>query len=207
MKLIDFSGCKESDIFPFISINGTPYDLEIQNFLSNCVKYMTDDREILYSEKDGITRLYFSTSFEKSDACLLTIEDRFLKLEEANYNRVGNGINQDGIITTRTMSFKNNALKEESYAISLTKVVNRTAKITYFGDLNNLEASFAIDVDPNTLDAYGKNRKITDTLNKNGSLVLFRKSRVKGINFIYGSREVSLEDDILALDTHFNIKK
>ena len=164
--------------------------------LSFLLRYRNEDRKFQVDMQDDKASIYIATSKKDTNSCLITLEKGLLRVQEMCYKRVGNGVNQEGTLTTRIFYEKSGRLIEEAYAITLFNLGVLRATLLYTGDLNDLSSSFSITVDAKTLDGYGEERKITDTLNENCALDLFRKGFLNGENIINGLRVQSSSEDM-----------
>ncbi len=187
----------ETEIKQFLIELGIRIDLLEDIDLTDLkTKYLTKDRTIYTKEESNRTYIYISTSSFESNACLIVSEPEGIRICEANYNRIGNGVNQEGTLYTRVVNKYPTCTYVSSCAVSLSKVNERLAKLTYFGDMDRREYSFSISVDPISLDGIGENIKVTNTLKAFRILDLFQKSHLKGKNMIKGKLVTASNEDV-----------
>ena len=151
-------------------------------------KYLTDNtREIEINElPNGRMSIYVTNGKDSSESCLIEAGYSYLRISEIKYRRVGNGTNQEGTLFVSIFRSKENELVRDGYAVEISDINEHEAKLTYFGDTNDRKTRFVINVDPKTLDGFGEEKKITNTLNHNNVLNLFRVPYLKGNNKING---------------------
>ena len=149
-----------------------------------------DEREIAAISSDNQTTFYIEPSIDDTNAVCLTFGDNYFDYAQINYNRIGNGTNQAAMVRVTRFSDADGCIKMDSCAISLLLHDNE-AVLTYNGapNVHGENSIFAIKVDPYTLDGFGENKQITDTLNDNHALVHFRKSQLRGKNILIKGRE------------------
>ena len=163
-------------------------------------RHMSNDRKIIVSKKGEQNEIYITTGEFKDRACKILIGDKFFELANITYSRVGNGTNQEATAVVTKLVEKNGSVTDNSYGLKLS-LRDQKAVLTYFGDLTNLSnGSFSIEVDPNTLDGFGEESRITDTLNNHNALDIFRISYLEGNNRIDDKNIFSRNVDLKFLE-------
>ncbi len=188
----------EMDVFKFLMDLGLNNSLVAKVNVGNLFKYLNNNRIVaMATDVNGSTVVYITTGCDKDKSCLLTINYDFIKIEEARYKRTGNGTNQNGTVVTRMYTLKNEQIKEDSYAVSLSYDESKKARLTYFGDIKDFNhAYFTIPVTSKSLDGKGKEKRITKTLDDNLALSLLRIPYLAGNNIINSKRIIASEENI-----------
>ena len=170
--------------------------------IKTLAKYMTEDRNVIFTELEDRKIIYITTGKKSNNACQLVINSNYFEFACINYNRVGNGINEDGMATVTKYVNLNDKLQNLSYGIKLSILNSQDyATLTYFGDLfNKNNASFSIKVNPYTLDGYGSEARITETLNANNVLDIFRVAHLQGNNIINNQLVNYFDEDLSFLE-------
>ena len=192
LKMSDFKSqnkiMNEMDIYALLYSFGLNGQLVNNIDIKTIFNYMNGERKIIVSILEDRNIIYMAPRENKSKACLVTITKELFELSEVTYKRVGNGVNQAGTIINHRYLIRANKIVNESYGLKLS-FLSTGAIITYYGDLNdmnNRSNNFSIEVNPNTLAGYGREKEITDLLELNHALDLFRKSNLQGQNNING---------------------
>ena len=204
---------EENNIYELLTKLGLNSELLSNVNVKSIFEYFNGDRMVVLMENDIENSIYITTGTQNFNSCLINVKNNELKISEAYYNRVGNGVNQEGIVVTKILSLnekdnEQNKISKDIYAISLFFNGNKNAKLTYCGDVQNIDSAFTINVDPITLEGKGRNLNITNTLNSKLALELFKKKYLQGVNNINKNLFIiDSSEDIFSLEKGYSKRK
>ena len=162
-----------------------------------------DEKEIAAFTDGERSMIYIEPSIDDTNAIHVTFGPNYFDFAQISYNRIGNGTNQAAMVNVTRFFENNGGIRTDSCGIGLFLRADE-AVLTYNGaaNLHGQNSIFAIKVDPYTLDGFGENKAITDTLNANHALDHFRKTQLRGKNFLLKGRN---QTELYALSEDMDI--